>query len=271
MFGFDDRLTLEGLQAALSGHPFVREVAYYSRVGSSNDVAKACAGAGAHEGLLVVADEQTAGRGRMQRDWWAPSGAALLTSVLFRPPLLAEQAQQLAMLCALAAADAVTECTGLSVALKWPNDLLLRERKLAGVLAETAFKGDCLDFVVVGVGINVNMDFVDAPEFITPATSLRLALGHPVARLGLLLVYLDGVAQRYAQLKAGHSPYKEWSARLVTLGRMVRARRMDGVLEGVAEGVAPDGALLLRTADGVCRRLLAADISLRGGHPVQDV
>ena len=226
---------------------------------------------GACEGLLVVADEQTAGRGRMRRNWWAPPGAALLTSLLFRPPLPPEHVQQLTMLCALAAADAVTECTGLSVALKWPNDLLVQDRKLAGLLAEAAFKGACLDFVVVGVGINVNMDFVSAPEFITPATSLRLALGHPVARLDLLVIYLDGVARRYAQLKVGRSPYEEWAGRLVTLGRMVCVRQVDETFEGIAEGVDPDGALLLRTADGACRRLLAADVSLQGRRSVEDV
>ncbi len=270
MFGFDDQLTLESLQDALSGHPFVREVVYHSRVGSTNDVAKARAGAGAPEGLVVIADEQTAGRGRMRRQWWAPPAAALLSSLLFRPPSSLRQPHQLTMLCALSAADAVAGCTGLSVRLKWPNDLLVRGRKLAGLLAESAFKGDDLDYVVVGMGLNVNMDFVDAPEFITPPTSLRLALGHPVPRLGLLVTYLDGVAQRYAQLKTGHSPCAEWADRLVTLGRVVRVRRKDGTLEGMAEGVDPDGALVLRTADGVRHRLLAGDVSLRADRSVQE-
>jgi BirA family biotin operon repressor/biotin-[acetyl-CoA-carboxylase] ligase len=257
-----DALTPAGLRAALAQHPFVTQVVYRPRLGSTNDLAKEHANAGAAEGLLVIADEQTAGRGRMKRRWWAPAGTALLTSLLFRPPLPPDQARQPTMLCALAAADAITALTTLSVDLKWPNDLLVRGRKLAGLLTETAIKGERLDFVVVGLGMNVNADLSDAPPFITPATSLRQELGQPVDRLALLLAYLDGVARRYARL-AKESPCDEWASRLVTLGQPVTARLGDRTLSGLAQGVDASGALLLRTADGTVHRLFAADVSLR--------
>ncbi len=288
MLDFHDRLTATSLRAALVGHPFVTDFFYRPRVGSTNDLAKERASAGVSEGLLVVADEQTAGRGRMGCCWWALARSALLTSLLFRPAAPPWHGQaaasglhlapQLVMLCALAAADAVTELVGLRVDLKWPNDLLVGNRKLAGLLSEAIFEGDRLAAVVVGLGLNVNTDWSNAPPFIAPATSLRLELGHPVDRLPLLLAYLDGVACRYDQLKCGMGPYAEWVSRLVTLGQHVTAHlgeqalpgRDNSVdaapqcLSGVAQGVDVDGALLLRADDGTIHRLLAADISL---HP----
>lgn len=289
MFDSQDRLTATGLQAALVHHPFVTDIIYQPRLSSTNDLAKARATEGAPEGLLVITEEQTAGRGRLERRWWAPPGSALLTSLLFRPTVpphnlgrarrespnggQRQPVQELVMLCALAAADAITDLSCLTVELKWPNDLMVGGRKLAGLLAESIFRGDQLEAVVVGLGLNVNTDFTNAPPFIAAATSLRLELGHPVDRLSLLRAYLDGIARRYARLKEGHSPYNEWSRRLATLGQPVTARLDNQAtaaqggppqyLAGVAQGVDADGALLLRTADGTVHRLLAADVSLR--------
>lgn len=293
MTGSHDQLTQDTLSTALRGHPFVTEIIYVPRLGSTNDLAKARAAEGARGGLLVIANEQTAGKGRMERRWWAPSGSSLLTSLLFRPAPAPHRTggisnraasagelnlvQELIMLCALAAADAIIELTGLAVELKWPNDLVFCGRKLAGLLAESTFAGDRLDAIVVGLGINVNTDFTDAPSFIAPATSLRLEVGHPIDRLPLLVSYLDGLARRYARLETGISPFDEWASRLATLGRYVTAhlggRSETGVpstagespkqLSGIAQAVDVDGALLLRSADGMVHRLLAADISLQ--------
>ncbi len=264
-------LSQRRIDSALADNAFVTQVVYRERIGSTNDLAKAWAARGAPEGLLVVADEQTAGRGRLGRGWWAPPGGALLTSLLFRPSLPASRAQQLTMLCALAGAEAVEAGTGLKANLKWPNDLVLPERgsggadwpKLAGVLTETGFIGDRLSFAVVGMGLNVNMDLSQGPELLIPATSLMSELGRPADRLSLLRAYLERVAGRYAQLKQGHSPHQEWAERLVTLGRRVSLRVGERRLEGYAEGVGEDGALLLRTPDGALHRFHAADVSLR--------
>jgi BirA family biotin operon repressor/biotin-[acetyl-CoA-carboxylase] ligase len=256
-------LDVERLRQALKDQPFVTQLHYRARLGSTNDLAKLHAGKGAPEGLLVVTDEQTAGRGRLGRSWWAPPGSGLLTSLLFRPALAAERVQQLTMLCALAAADAITHVTGLTVDLKWPNDLLIEGSKVAGLLSETGFQGNEPDLIVVGMGMNVNVDFSAAPPLMAAATSLQLELGHPVDRVTLLTDYVDHVARRYRLLQAGASPYQEWAARLITVGQRVTAQQGDQTLTGTVAGVDTDGALRLGTPDGQTHRLLAADVTLQ--------
>jgi BirA family biotin operon repressor/biotin-[acetyl-CoA-carboxylase] ligase len=256
-------LDVERLRKVLKDHSFVTQVYYRAQLSSTNDLAKFHAGKGAPEGVLVVTDEQTAGRGRLGRSWWAPPGAALLTSLLFRPALAAERMQQLTMLCALAAADAITRVTGLTVDLKWPNDLLIGGRKVAGLLSEAGFKGGEPDFVVVGMGLNVDVDFSAMSPLMAPATSLQLETGRYVDRVTLLTDYVDQVARRYRRLQAGASPYQEWAARLITIGQSVTAQQGEQALTGTVTGVNAEGALLLGTPDGQTHRLLAADVTLR--------
>ncbi|MBU0702746.1 MAG: biotin--[acetyl-CoA-carboxylase] ligase [Chloroflexi bacterium] len=262
----------EQIEAALESLKLWRKVIYLPATGSTNDVVKALAAQGAEEGTIVVADEQTAGRGRMSRRWLAPPGACLLCSLLFRPELPLTQAQWLTMLCSLAAADAVEKVTGLRVALKWPNDLIAKPqtpnpksqawKKLAGVLTETGVIGKRLDFAVVGIGINVNVPPDALPTLAPDAASILAETGRQVDRVTLLAAMLAGVEARYERLRAGTSPRTEWAARLATLGQRVDVATSRGVLAGVAESVDEDGALLLRASDGALRRLLAGDVTL---------
>jgi BirA family biotin operon repressor/biotin-[acetyl-CoA-carboxylase] ligase len=251
---------------------FVGQTVYFWPViGSTNDELKQLAEAGAPEGTLAIADEQRAGRGRLDRTWVAPAGSSLLMSLLFRPAFLAPtQAQQLTMLCSLAAADAVAEVTGLQPGLKWPNDLLLNGKKLAGLLTELGFEGERLAWGIVGVGLNVNVDLSGWPGLADTAISLAMVLGQPVSRLRLLQSYLTGVEARYEALRAGHSPHREWAARLVTLGQPVTVNAPDGVYQGVAEDVDEAGALWLCQTDGRVVRILAGDVSLRESGKIND-
>lgn len=202
-----------------------RPVHHFVHLGSTNDLARQMARRGAAEGTLIIAEEQTAGKGRLGRSWWAPPGSCLLLSLIFRPSLAPTQAQRLTMIAGLACAEAVEAQTGLRPGLKWPNDLVLAGRKLAGILTELETAGERLDFAVLGLGLNVNVDFrqqaTDA-ELRDSAIGLLQVLGRPIDRLALLNELLVRLEQRYERLREGQSPHSEWAARLVTLGQAVR-------------------------------------------------
>ena len=265
----------EGFRARIRTRLFGRNLICLARIGSTNAVAKELARDGAPEGTVVVADEQTAGRGRLGRRWLAPPGTCLLCSVLFRPQLPLAQVHHLTMVCALAAADAIEVVGGLKAGLKWPNDLVIpcsttempspHWRKLAGLLTETGVAGERLDFAIVGLGINVNVPPEMLPSLAADATSVSAEIGRPVDRAELLGAMMAEVETRYERLRAGASPYDEWAARLLTLGQVVQATTPTGELTGVAESVDEAGALLLRTADGAIHTLTAGDVTLRPG------
>ena len=259
----EEKLTMEAITRELPTRLIGRRVVVYPRVGSTNDEAKRLAEDGAPEGTLVVADEQTAGRGRLQRTWWAPAGTALLMSLILRPDLAPHQAQRLTMLCSLAVCDAIAGTTGLVPAVKWPNDVLRRGRKVCGILTELGIKGTRLVYAVVGMGVNVNVNFGGAGELTLTATSLAQELGREVSRLELLRAILINIEERYTRLRAGESPHAEWAARLATLRQRVVITTPTEQLSGIAEGVDADGALILRDESGALRPILAGDVTLR--------
>jgi BirA family biotin operon repressor/biotin-[acetyl-CoA-carboxylase] ligase len=259
-----EHLSAQDIRAGLETGFVGQNVVYLPETGSTNDEARRLAEAGAPEGTLVITDHQTAGRGRLNRRWEAPPGCCLLMSLLFRPELAAYQIPRLTMVCGLALAEAIESETRLAVGLKWPNDVLIEGAKVAGMLTEVGWSGSRLDYVVVGMGLNANLDPERLPgDLLMPATSLSRALGRPVGRLPLLHSFLRAVERRYLALKGGHSPHVEWAGRLVTLGKPVTVSGAGAVLSGVAEGVTADGALLIKLPDGSLETVLAGDVTLR--------
>jgi BirA family biotin operon repressor/biotin-[acetyl-CoA-carboxylase] ligase len=262
--GSVEELTAARIQAGLATCLMGRQVIYLPEVGSTNEEARRRAEAGAPEGTLVITDYQTAGRGRQSRRWEAPRGCCLLLSLVFRPDLDPHQLQRLTMVCGLAAAAAIETQTGLAVGLKWPNDLVVEGAKVGGLLTELGLSGNRVDYVVVGLGVNVNLDPQQLPaELLVPATSLSQVLGRSVSRLGLLRAFLSEVEARYFALRAGDLPTSEWMERLVTLGQRVQVSGAGRTLAGLAEGVNADGALLVRLPDGQLETVLAGDVTLR--------
>ncbi|MGQ9595424.1 MAG: biotin--[acetyl-CoA-carboxylase] ligase [Anaerolineae bacterium] len=269
----EERLPLqrEALERALATRVVGRNLHWYEAVDSTNTALLALAAEGAPDGTVAVAEYQTGGRGRGARRWWAPPRTCLLFSILFRSPfLLPAESHQLTMLCSLAACEAVEEVAGLTLALKWPNDLLLAGRKVGGILTEGAFTGARLAYAVVGVGLNVNVAFAapggeadaqDLAHLAEEATSLMHHLGQPVDRTALLQAILRRVDDRYHRLAEGERFHQEWSRRLATLGQRVRVQTGTETLLGVAEAVDEGGALLLRLEDGQVRRILAGDVT----------
>lgn len=217
------------------------------------------AAAGEPEGTVVTAEHQRAGRGRRGRVWLDAPGESLLVSVLLRPPIEVAQAPRLSLLAAVAVADAL-EPMGLRAGIRWPNDILCEGRKVSGIVAEAHTAAGCLDHVIVGIGINVNQRAFP-PEISHLAGSLALVTGRLHDRAGLLDGLLDAVDVRYAQFRSGGQStiLDDWRRRSVTLGRRVRGP--DG-REGEAVDVDPDGALVLRGADGAITRVAHGEISL---------
>ncbi len=245
-------LSPESIAARLNTRSFGRVLEYLPQTGSTNDVARERARAGAPEGLLVVADEQLSGRGRRGRTWAAPPGSAILASVVLRPQTPLAEAFAPTMIFALAV-QVAARAWGAPAGLKWPNDVLCRGRKLAGILCEMTLTGGVAEFVVAGFGVNVDLE-PDALGLGAVATSLRQEIAAPLpTREAVLARILAEAEVRYMRWQAGGytAIWAEWRDALTTLGSYVRIDPGDGVLiEGTALHVAPDGTLLVRTAAG---------------------
>jgi len=225
------------------------------------DVAREQARSGAEEGLVVIADEQTAGRGRFRRRWLTPPGSSLALSLLLRPQ--AEQLPKLGMMAALGVLEAVAKVTALRASLKWPNDVILNGRKLGGILVESELDPGGRATAIVGIGINVNLDVAAFDEIAQGATSLSTELGHGVSRLELLWALLAALERNYEALKGGQGLHKEWAEHLETIGQRVRVIAGGDVEEGLAEAVDEEGRLLLRRDDGSLAHLVGGEVTLR--------
>jgi BirA family transcriptional regulator, biotin operon repressor / biotin---[acetyl-CoA-carboxylase] ligase len=233
--------------------PFTRRIHWYPIVPSTNAIAADLAEDGADEGIVIVADAQTAGRGRQGRTWASPSGAGLYVSVLLRPR--PQAAPLLTVTAGVAIADAIESATGLGPVLKWPNDVYVGGRKLAGILAEAGGGTRARAHVVLGFGINV-LPAALPSEVAGRATSLEAELGRPIDRGLLLGACLAALASRYAQLTAGRSGeiVSAWRRRAgPMLHRSVEWDKDGTACRGVAENIDDGGALLVRTGDGIVR------------------
>ncbi|MDN5345181.1 MAG: BirA family transcriptional regulator, partial [Clostridia bacterium] len=201
-----------------------RNLYYYEEVGSTNLVARELADGGAPEGTVVIAESQTDGRGRRGRSWLSPPRRGIWFSVVLRPRMAPAQAAQLTLLAAVAIAAAIRQQTGLPPGIKWPNDLLVGGRKVCGILTEIKAEMDAIEYIVIGAGLNVNLEAPDfSPEVRPLATSLYLELGRPVTRLPLLQGILWQLEQWYERWQEeGFPPVRRaWKEASVTLGREV--------------------------------------------------
>ncbi len=260
MLFFDQAAFSARLNTTVLGYPLI----YLDSVLSTQDVARQAARDGAAEGLAVVAGQQTAGKGRAGRTWWSPPSGGLYLSLLLRPDLPGDLVSWTTMALALGAVEAIEAVCGVRPDIKWPNDLLVHGRKLAGVLAEGAFTGSSLDYVVAGIGLNLAVDFSDRPELAGVAVSLHTVARQPVDPAELLAALLARTEVHYLAMRAGDSPLAAWQARLHTLGQPVTATMAGGrVLRGMAAAVLPDGGLRIDLDDGGSEVVWASDVTLR--------
>lgn len=271
----ENELSESAVRAALTTSWMGRPYLYMEQVDSTNERVKAWA-ADPHypPGAVLLADYQSAGRGRLDRRWDAPPGTALLLSVLLRPRWPARQGAWLTMLAGLAVAEAIERLAGLPARLKWPNDVVLAAgepgewAKVCGLLldATLAPSGEQLESAIIGIGLNVNIPAAALPQTASPATSLLVAGGRPVSRRALLVAVLERLERHYDAALDGRSPADAWAGRLVTLGRRVAVITpgQPASLAGTAEGVDEWGQLLVRDAAGALHTVAAGDVTLRG-------
>jgi BirA family transcriptional regulator, biotin operon repressor / biotin---[acetyl-CoA-carboxylase] ligase len=280
------RYDAEALHAQLRTVILGRRLEFHYQVGSTNDLAREAGRRGGPEGLVVVAEEQVAGRGRQGRVWVAPPGCCVLCSVLLRPRFPTSHGFYLTIAASLAIQ---TACSAFltagedgaraiqnpkskiqSVQIKWPNDVLVAGRKLAGVLTEAEFSGDEWLFAVVGFGINVNLSAGDLGPLRDTATSLSEELGRPVDRAAVLARVLEELEAIYSLLQSGQFGlvHSRWAAALETLGKDVRVATTGGEVSGRAIRVEQDGALVIRTRQGTEQRVVSGEIIPSTGRVV---
>ena len=232
---------------------------------STNAVAFRMAEEGAPEGTVVISDSQSAGKGRLGRIWLSPPGVNLYCSVVLRPPISPVAACQLTFLSVVAVARAIESCTALAPQIKWPNDILVSGKKVAGLLNEMNAETEKVNFVVLGIGVNLNMRLSQLGEGVRhPATSLLEEGGVEVDRAAFARALLRELDQLYDRfLQEGEAPVRaEWLERSAIRGRSVRVSCGPREFGGVVQGVDSFGALLVQTPDGVVETVLSGDVTL---------
>ena len=251
---------LTDLQSGVVG----ASIHHMARVDSTMNEARALAEGGAEDGLVVVAEEQTMGRGRFERRWISAPGLDLTFSVVLRPR--PHQLRMVNMAATMAVQEAAAGVTGRPAAIKWPNDVVMSGRKVSGILVESfSSRLSGLDFAVVGIGLNVNLPTRDHAEIRDIATSLAEQAGLPVDRTGVLIEVLRRLDGLYSALRCRKDLAEMWSQRIDTIGRSVRVRSAELEIVGRACGVDGEGNLLVETANGVAA-VVAGDVTITGSR-----
>lgn len=246
-----------------------RTIHYFDETGSTNIDAKRYAEEGDPHGTTVIADMQAAGRGRRGKTWQSPSGSAIYMTILLRPDFMPDKASMLTLVMALSVADAIAEMTGLPTGIKWPNDIVVNKKKVCGILTEMNVELDYIQYVVIGVGINVNNDSPEEfPEEIrNSATSLKIESGVQISRAALLERVLAHFEKNYNTFTAAldlSMLMDAYDARLLNLNAEVRVLDPKGEYTGIARGINPTGELLVETENGEVIPVYAGEVSVRG-------
>lgn len=262
-----DILTPAEVTAGLAVRRVGTHVVCFRETGSTNTVASQLAAEGAAEGTVVLADAQTGGKGRLGRRWESPPGVNVYCSVILRPPISPLHSPQLTLLSAVATAEAIERTSGLVPAIKWPNDILVNGLKVAGMLNELSAETERVEYLILGIGVNVNMDRDQFPgDLRHPASSLALEAGRRMERIPFVRSLLESLDRLYDEyLLNGFPPVRDaWLARSAVMGRRVKVDTGSCIVFGTVEGIDEIGALLLKTYGGAQERVLAGDVSVIG-------
>ena len=261
-----DALLADDLLARLGETKVIgRDIRVFEETTSTNDVIEKLARDGVKEGVVVFAESQTKGRGRLGRKWLSPTHKGLWFSVLLRPDLRPQEATQLTVASAIALRRAIKTVAGLPAEIKWPNDLLLGGKKIAGILTEMSAEVDRVRHVILGIGVDVNQDADEFPaELRKIATSLKIEAGEEIHRAELATEMLRELDFDYARICGGKFSRvaDEWEAGCATIGKKVSVQMGARLVRGGAESLDDDGALLVRTEHGHLERVIGGDVTL---------
>ncbi|MGI6705046.1 MAG: biotin--[acetyl-CoA-carboxylase] ligase [Clostridia bacterium] len=263
-----DRLEPSIVREGLKTRTLGKHIYYYRQIDSTNKKAKELAIKGKPNGTLIIAEEQTKGRGRLGREWLSPFGTGIWMSILLRPDIHPWDAPRMTLLSAAAVARSIEGVTKLKTGIKWPNDIIVGQKKVCGILTEMNGELDQLHWIVIGIGINVNGEQKDFPEELHgTASSLKIELGRPVDRAMLLrriCTEMESYLDEFLKSRDFSPVIQECRRRSVTIGKMVRVTGSHDDWVGKAEDIDLDGSLLVRRADGTLERVLSGDVSVRG-------
>lgn len=265
IIGTPDKVIADEISLGLKTEDFGRSIHYEEVVETTQKVAHRLANEGAKEGTIVVAEEQSNGRGRMDRKWVSPKYTGIWLSIILRPNLPPHKAPQLTLIAAVSVVQAIEEVTGLSPEIKWPNDVLLNGKKITGILTEMQADADRIASIIMGIGINVNQSKEDyPPELQDKATSLAIEKGQKISRAELiqaLLLKLETLYKIY--IEKGFHPIKLlWESYAVSIGKYITARTLTGTIAGKAIGITDEGVLLLEDGEGKLHHIYSADIEI---------
>lgn len=236
-----------------------RFVYYYPEVESTNVTARQLVKEGAEEGTIVIAGTQMSGRGRLQRTWFTPEGNVAM-SIILKPSLA--HLPQLIMMASLSVVRAITSVCGLHARIKWPNDVLINGKKVCGILIESEVKKSEVNYSIIGIGMNVNLDLSSFPDIASLATSLSSEAGSDISINDLLTALVTEMDNLYMEIKKGASLHREWQINMETIGREIQVRSGDSIEQGKAEATTENGSLLLRRQDGSIVEIMAGDVSV---------
>ncbi len=261
-----DVLTQEEIKYQLDTQFVGKTIRYLPEVESTQLVAHQWAEEGAPEGALVVTEHQSSGRGRLGRKWHSPPKTGIWMSLILRPQIELRKAPQLTLLTAVAVSRAIKQMVPeIDVRIKWPNDLLIRSKKVCGILTELNAESDRIHYLVIGIGINVNVEPDAFPQDVRPfATSIFAETGvraHRAELVRLICAEMEQLYQLY--LEEGFKPIKLlWESHAAFIGEKRRINTLDGVFEGIIRGIDEEGVLLLELNNGIIKKILSADLPL---------
>lgn len=259
-----ETLDVGALTELLETRAFGRSLMVVDKTASTQILAHEKVAEGAAEGFVVIAEEQTSGRGRMGRSWHSPSGKGLWFSLVLQPRISVSAVAQLTFVLCVAVCRTIRQLTGLCAEIKWPNDLLINGRKVSGILLESHAEDERLQYVVAGVGISVNIDRQEYPKDLRDkATSLYAEAGRLFSREALLAALLKEIEHLYVLfLNRGFAAIRLlWEAHSSTIGKRIETNTVHGVVKGTAVGMDDAGALLVETSSGETMRLFSGDIA----------